>query len=134
MLQTSDERFANNLDNFSRTISALSDSVKAPILEKRDLSGIIKDFELAYELSWKSLKTYLELQGHQPSSARSVFKEAYALSYIHNEDVWLRMIKDRNETVHTYNEAFARAMTERIIKEYAPTLIALLEFLKLKKV
>ena len=43
--------YRTNKGNLERALKSLKDSVSAPIREKRDLSGIIKDFELVYELT-----------------------------------------------------------------------------------
>ena len=51
----SDERTRKAVDSFRRALAALERSVGTPVTEPRDLSGIVKDFELLYELSWKTL-------------------------------------------------------------------------------
>ncbi len=50
-------RSKSKYDNLSKAMRALSLSLSSPITEARDLSGIIKDFEIVYELGWKSLKS-----------------------------------------------------------------------------
>src|SRR5262249_41103683 len=102
------------LENFTRAMAALQRSVSTPIAEPRDLSGIIKDFEIAYELGWKCLKRALGTHGIESGSARETFERAYQSGWIDEEEVWLAMISDRNQTVHTYNEKFARALVERV--------------------
>lgn len=115
------------LDNLRRALTALNTSLITPVTEARDLSGIIKDFEIAYELGWKALKLGLEDAGHPTSSAREAFEQAYQLGWLADEDVWLAMIRDRNLTVHTYNETFARQLEQRIRATYAPALNELQE-------
>ena len=107
-------------ENLNKALSALERSVAAPVLEPRDRSGIIKDFEIVYELSWKALKEHLAHQGHETGTARQVFQTAYQLGVIANEETWLRCIEDRNNTVHTYNEGMAAEMCERIGSLYLP--------------
>lgn len=51
--------------NFKRALQNLKRSIATPVLEPRDLSGIIKDFEMTYELSWKVLKKRLRNDGHE---------------------------------------------------------------------
>lgn len=111
-------RFDTKKDNLIRAFQSLKDSLHIPITTKRDLSGIIKDFELVYELSWKTLKLYLELAGHQTNNARHAFSVAYQLGFLKEENVWLQIIKDRNMTVDTYDENFAREMVKRIDSLY----------------
>ena len=45
--------------NFKKALANLERSLASPISEPRDLSGILKDFEMSYELSWKVLKKRL---------------------------------------------------------------------------
>jgi nucleotidyltransferase substrate binding protein (TIGR01987 family) len=107
-------------ENFSKALRALERSVQTPVTEPRDLSGIIKDFEITYELSWKYLKAFLQEQGHETGSAKNVFSKAYTLSYLNDEAVWLEMIEDRNLTVHTCDENLAKTLTDRIGSSYVP--------------
>lgn len=112
------ERLTNSIQNYLKGLKALDKSASTPILEARDLSGIIKDFEIVYELSWKTLKIFLLNEGHETHSAKDVFSKAYQLGYIKNQEIWLSMISDRNNTVHTYNEQLAKDMVHRIQSQY----------------
>jgi nucleotidyltransferase substrate binding protein (TIGR01987 family) len=116
----SDERTRKAVDSFRRALAALERSVGTPVTEPRDLSGIVKDFELLYDLSWKTLKKVLESAGHAPGTAREVYQVAYQTGFIGDESGWLEMIDDRNRTVHTYNEEFARELAGRIRDRYVP--------------
>lgn len=42
------------------------------------------------------------------------------MGLIENQEKWLRMIEDRNLTVHTYDECVAKIIFERIISDYLP--------------
>lgn len=105
-------------ENFKKAFSNLKQSLATPITEPRDLSGIIKDFEMTYELSWKSLKKLLLNQGHQTLGAKDVFTKAYQLGYLTDEKTWLNMIEDRNQTPHVYDEHSAKQIVERIKAAY----------------
>ena len=73
-------------------------------------SPIVRDaclqrFEFCYELLWKTLKVFLEdIHGVRAVSPRQVFKEAFALSLIEKEQIFIEMIESRNTLSHTYNE------------------------------
>ena len=112
------DRFATALTNVDRALANLRQSLSKPIEEPRDLSGIIKDFEIVYELSWKLLKKLLEREGHETGSAREAFSKAYQLRLLGDEVVWLKILEDRNLTVHTYNKKFAEEMCARIRQDY----------------
>lgn len=69
------------------------------------MDATLQRFEFTYELMWKTLKIFLEdIHGIRTVSPRQVFKEAYSLSIIEQEDIFLEMIKSRNLLSHTYNE------------------------------
>ena len=67
----------------------------------------IKRFELAFDLAWKSIKTFLEARGISCNSPISCFREAYREGVIGLEDVWIDMVKTRNKTAYVYNEILA---------------------------
>jgi nucleotidyltransferase substrate binding protein (TIGR01987 family) len=69
------------------------------------MDATIQRFEFTYELMWKTLKIFLEdIHGIRTVSPRQVFKEAYSLSIVEQEEIFLEMIKSRNLLSHTYNE------------------------------
>jgi nucleotidyltransferase substrate binding protein (TIGR01987 family) len=118
----SGERTRRAIDSYRQALTALERSVTTPVTEPRDLSGIVKDFEILYELSWRTLKKVLEDAGHTTTTARQVYEVAFQTSLIDDETGWIEMIDDRNRTVHTYNEAFARELAGRIRDRYLPLL------------
>ena len=77
------------------------DETESPIV--RD--ACFRRFKLSYELLWKTLKIFLEeIHGVRAVSPRQVFKEAFALSLIEKEQIFIEMIESRNTLAHTYNE------------------------------
>jgi nucleotidyltransferase substrate binding protein (TIGR01987 family) len=125
-----DPRYQQKLENFTKALRALEQSIALPITRPRDLSGIIKDFEIAYELSWKSLKLFLEKQGHETGSAKNVFSKAYQLGQLKDETPWLEIIEDRNLAVHTYDEKLAETLCDHIRTSYVPAFQSLEKLLK----
>jgi nucleotidyltransferase substrate binding protein (TIGR01987 family) len=59
-------------------------------------------------------------QGAEAQGPKDVFRKAWQLGLLKHgtEASWLKMIEDRNLTVHTYDETFAREMVERIRNIY----------------
>jgi nucleotidyltransferase substrate binding protein (TIGR01987 family) len=70
-------------------------------------AGTIQYFEFTYELAWKTLRRVLLGRGKELNSPKTVFREAALEKLIDNPEVWFDFIKNRNETVHTYNKAVA---------------------------
>jgi len=72
------------------------------------IDGAIQRFEFCYELMWKTLKKMLLAQENiDTQSPRQVLQQAYAIGWIQNEKLWLKMAQDRNLTSHTYQEELA---------------------------
>lgn len=121
-------RSRNKLENLVKALGRLKEA--AQMARDKDDSivrdGLIQRFEFTYELVWKALKEYLEENGiFERNSPKTVFKEAYALGIITNEQTWLSIINDRNLTTHLYNEAVAIEIAGRIISSYLPEFEAL---------
>jgi nucleotidyltransferase substrate binding protein (TIGR01987 family) len=106
--------------SFQSDLKSLEAAVAAPVTEDRDLAGIVKNFEFAYETGWKFLRALLDEQGIGSNTPREAIEQGYQAQMIDDEKIWLALMKDRNLTVHTYDRAFAEAMVKRIKEDYLP--------------
>lgn len=98
------DKLKKSLINFEKATRRFSEVLQEPV-SSIVMDATIQRFEFTYELLWKTLKIFLEdIHGIRAGSPRLVFKEAYALSIIDQEDIFLEMIKSRNLLSHTYNE------------------------------
>jgi nucleotidyltransferase substrate binding protein (TIGR01987 family) len=96
-------------------------------------SAIVRDatiqrFEFTFELVWKTLKLYLERQGHECGGPRPTLKKAFADGLIatpEEADVWLPMLDDRNLTSHAYDEVLAARIFKNVARDYAALLAAM---------
>lgn len=85
------------------------------------ISGIIDKFYIQFELGWKVLKELLKYEGVKEAatgSPREIIKSAYACFDFIEENVWLEMLRERNDTTHIYNEAAAACLVEKILTTY----------------
>jgi nucleotidyltransferase substrate binding protein (TIGR01987 family) len=123
-----DVRWRQRFGNFHRAFARLSEA--AALAAQRDLSdlerqGLIQAYEFTHELAWKTLKDYLIAAGSTARlhGSRDATREAFSLGLIENGDAWMRMIDDRNETTHAYDEAtvnkIATAILTRYVEEFA---------------
>ncbi len=113
-------------DKFQKARTALEAIYLKPVQEDRaNIDATIQRFEFTFELAWKFLKEYFFEQGLELNYPIDVIKEAFAVHLIDDEGIWLRMLKDRNMTSHTYNEMLADEIYVRI-KLYVPLLHELL--------
>ncbi|WP_027400293.1 nucleotidyltransferase substrate binding protein [Anaerovorax odorimutans] len=91
--------------------------------------SLIQRFELNYEFCYKTLQEYMKYMGVflDDTFPRAIFKKAYANNLISREDVWIRLIQDRNMTSHIYNEKLADEIANRVVTEYLPAIKELIK-------
>jgi nucleotidyltransferase substrate binding protein (TIGR01987 family) len=70
----------------------------------QEKAGAVQAFEFCYELSWKTMKRFLELRGLEVGSPRDTFRKAHEERLIKNPEIWFEFQKTRNIVMHTYNE------------------------------
>ena len=122
-----DDRNALRLRSFGAALDRLDAALAQPKTEwTRD--SAIQRFEFTFELAWKAVTVVAQAHGVEARSPREAFKRAYGLGWVAEEDVWLRMLDDRNRTTHTYNETVAEEIFTRL-PVYAGALRALSETL-----
>ncbi len=99
-LEALEKQYADILSRLAEVLAKPKDAVM------RD--SAIKRFEIAFDLAWKFVKTFLEEQkGSRCASPKECFREAYRAKIIDYDEFWMSMTDWRNEAVHTYSEAFA---------------------------
>lgn len=92
------------------------------------VSGIIDKFYIQFELGGKVLKELLRYEGANQAatgSPREIIKTVYAYFHFMEEDVWLEMLRDRNDATHIYNEEAAQQLVEKILHQYIGVFVSL---------
>ena len=111
---------------YENYVSALSSLRRAP---EQDLanefvqSGVIDKFELQFELGWKLFKALLAYEGDPVSatgSPRDVIKTAFQYYDFMDESLWLRMLRDRDDSDHIYDADRARRLVDTVVADYIP--------------
>lgn len=103
--------FKKSLDNLEKLIIATNNVVLTQgldvTLQEGLKAGVIQNFEVTYELSWKFIKRWLEQNiGNSyvdGVSRRELFRLAAESLLISDVDKWMKYHKGRNETSHTYD-------------------------------
>jgi len=103
----------DRLLELEKCLNKLEEALKAP---KNDISrdSAIKRFELCFELCWKVLKDFLNEEGIFCRSPKSCIKEAFSMGLLKDQKEWLFILEDRNLSVHTYEEALAEEIYNRL--------------------
>jgi len=121
-MKKEDIRWQQRFAHYKKALLQLNDAVK--LTEQRSLSsleeqGLIKAFEFTHELAWNVMKDYLEFQGNTAiTGSRDATREAFKMGLLIDGEVWMEMIKSRNQTIHTYNEDTAQDINHRITTKY----------------
>lgn len=130
------KKFQDKLEKLNLAYNSLKEMIEfgntANIsLEKFDEAlrdSIIKKFEYTFELSWKTIKAYLEEEGYEEmSSPRKILKQAFESNIITDEEVWSNMLEARNSTAHTYDEEKAIYYEDIIKNKYIKKLDELIK-------
>lgn len=98
-------------------------------------TGVVGQFNLVFELAWKSLQAVLQMHsmaGAETGSPRDVLKLGYKAGFISDADVWLKMLKERNFSVHIYDEEKIDKLIALIRDSFVPALEDLEDTLKRK--
>ena len=121
-------RWVQRFSNYKKALSQFEKFIAKENLNELEEQGLIQAFEYTHELSWNVLRDYLREQGHSDiHGSRDATREAFKVELIKDGDGWMDMIRDRNRTSHTYNQATAKSITDNIIKRYFSLFLALRE-------
>jgi len=121
-MTTEEIRWMQRFNHFVKALSQLREAVA--LAQQRPLSklegqGLIQAFEFTHELAWNTLKDFLEERGVQDMyGSRDVTRQAFKMGLIENGETWMDMIKSRNLTSHTYEEATAAEIVSAIRAAY----------------
>ena len=110
-------------DNFKSNLAVLSKAHEEDLENEFIISGIIDKFFIQFELAWKVLKELLRYEGNSIAnigSPREILKEAYKVYDFIDEQLWLSMLKERNNMTHIYDGNAAKELVKKIIDKYIP--------------
>jgi nucleotidyltransferase substrate binding protein (TIGR01987 family) len=121
-MTTQDIRWIQRFNHFIKALLQLEEAValaKERQLSKLEEQGLIQAFEFTHELAWNTLKDFLEDRGVQNLyGSRDATREAFKTGLIGNGEAWMNMIRSRNLTSHTYEEAIAAEIVSAIRATY----------------
>ena len=121
-----DIRWKQRFSNYKKALAQLTKFIDKGELNELEKQGLIQAFEYTHELAWNVLKDYLQDQGIQNiTGSKDSVRAAFRVGLIEDGESWMDMIKDRNQTVHTYNEATAEAIITNIQTRFFALFVAL---------
>ncbi|MCG7334329.1 nucleotidyltransferase substrate binding protein [Sporosarcina sp. ACRSM] len=111
-------KLRQSFENLKKALNRLEEALNEDQGNSLIVDGTIQRFEFTIEIYWKMLKRLLLSEGIEAKTPRETLKEAYQVGWLQNEQAWLQMLKDRNETSHAYDEEMARKILQNIIQYY----------------
>ena len=79
----------------------------APEIREAVKAGVIQNFEVAYEQSWKMMRRWLEVNpvagDVSGASMRQVYRLTAKAGLIDDVELWMKFHQARNQSSHTYN-------------------------------
>ena len=124
-----DIRWKQRFHNYKSALQTLAEAEQIAAqrpLSKLEMQGLIQGFEFTHELAWNLLKDFLEHKGYTGLiGSRDATRTAFSNALISDGEVWMDMIKDRNQTSHTYNLAVAERIGHDILTRFYPAFVAL---------
>jgi nucleotidyltransferase substrate binding protein (TIGR01987 family) len=124
-----DIRWKQRFANYNKALSNLQgviDDYRQGDMSVVEKVGMIKFFEMAYELAWLTMKDYYEEQGEANiQGSKDAIRLGFKRGLITNGESWLNMVKSRRLSVHTYDESTADEIAEKISNTYINLFIQL---------
>ncbi|MEJ5310472.1 MAG: nucleotidyltransferase substrate binding protein [Anaerolineae bacterium] len=125
MNEVKDIRWKQRFQNFERAFTLLEQALQIDAPSDVERAGMIQFFEMSFELAWKLLKDYLEEEGFTVTSPKTTLKQAFQANFIKDGHTWIDALQDRNLAAHTYDEATAIMVENKIRQSYYPILAQL---------
>ena len=121
ILNSMDEKFSRRYCSFCNSLSALAEARQRDLSDSFVLSGTSAKFSITFDLAWKVMKDILvqhyAITDFVAGSPREVLKESYKVNLI-SDDVWMEMLRIRNELSHDYDSEIVKEHYHTIVKKY----------------
>lgn len=128
-MKNKDIRWIQRFNNFNKALKSLQVAIDE-YREDEDSEvvkvGMIKFFEMTYELAWNTMKDYYEDQGETGiQGSKDAIKLSSGRGLIINAQAWFDMVNSRRLSVHTYDEDTANEVAQDIVETYLGLFIQL---------
>jgi nucleotidyltransferase substrate binding protein (TIGR01987 family) len=121
------QRF-DNLEKASLFFSTVLNRFRKDRSDEVVLVALLQSFEVVFELSWKTMKDFLESKGYDDKTPKDVLKMAFQLHYVVDGHIWIEMLNDRNIISHIYNEEQMKEIATKIEEKYSEPIAELIIF------
>ncbi|MDR2399626.1 MAG: nucleotidyltransferase substrate binding protein [Endomicrobium sp.] len=112
-----------DISNLEKAIKSFENAIKAAedtkdkaqeYIKDTIRAGVVQNFEFTYELSWKYIQRYLELNNQIDTTVpkKQLFREAFENGLLDAPDSWFKYHEARNKTSHMYSQAASELVYE----------------------
>ena len=116
-----EERFYRRYASFRNSLEALSEARLRDLEDSFVISGIGAKFSITLDLAWKVMKDILVqhymITDFAAGSPREVLRKSFEVGLI-SDDIWMEMLKVRNEFTHDYDGEIVKSFCEKIVYVY----------------
>lgn len=126
-------RWKQRFSNLEKAWLLFEEACTTENLNRLEQEGLIQRFGYTWELSWNTLKDYLESQGLDVQYPRDTVKEAFATGLIRDGEVWMEMLGARNLVSHRYDEKVFVDLVDHIRTRFYPSLASMVKDFRGKK-
>ena len=113
------KRFEERKQDFYNALERLQEALNEEVTDVV-IDGVLHRFEFTFELSWKTVKDYLEYLGvtEKIGSPREIIQLGFKQGIISDGEAWIQMMLSRNALSHLYDEKTSREIYEKIKMNY----------------
>lgn len=119
MESNEDIRWVQRFSNYRKALANLERAVAQGEYNELERQGLIKAFEICYELAWKTLQDVLRFRGHEEiAGPKPVLRMAFSDGLIADGQLWADLHEARNLASHVYDLARAESLELKIRNDF----------------
>ena len=116
-----DAKCRKRFNSYKKSLASLAEARERDMGDSFVLSGTSAKFSITFDLAWKVMKDILvqhyAIIDFVAGSPREVLRAAFRAKLI-DDEIWMEMLKVRNQLAHDYDGQIVEKYCEDIVKVY----------------